>query len=72
MQSVDELLDPKHKLNFRWMMKCGFPPTDVNAKVGNRSETAMHRACRDGNLPIAKWLHKRGASISETDHFGNL
>ena len=71
MESVNDLLDPKHKYNIRWMMKRGFDRENVDAICTHRKETAMHAACRDGNLARAKWLRARGASTSVEDGSGN-
>lgn len=46
---------------------------DLEARVGYGQSTAMHKAARDGNMPLCKWLYGNGAakSIATKDRYGS-
>ena len=46
---------------------------DLGARVGYGQSTAMHKAARDGNLPLCKWLYGNGAakSVATKDRYGS-
>jgi hypothetical protein len=54
-----------------WFRKNDFKMDDLNYIKSRRNETAMHAACRQGNLRIVRFLLKEGAIWDVEDCDGN-
>jgi len=54
-----------------WFSRHSFRMEDLDYANARRHETALHAACRQGNLRIVKWLIKEGASLNMQDENGN-